>query len=191
MKTQYEEIAHRLDKWLQYALAPSKDEQDRSKHTASFINFHITTYCWPEAKELNKKWKEILELHQRYIETKTEKLRREITDLTYLLIDSFNNLHNKIIAPKSKEVIETPLQDSCLARSKPMPIIKIMKALRWVTESMEKEMKEKGKRPRATKKFIKWAKENHGLKQEGTNRQSSTICLDNLEKRYRDNLEKS
>ena len=110
--SQYKTVAHFLYKWLTYSMAPSDQEQEWSKSLASSISSHMSRYCWPEARELDKQWKNIQKLQEQYVKSKKQGLSTDIlismhgkvTELTHSLIHSFIEMHNKLSSSASSEV---------------------------------------------------------------------------------------
>ena len=163
--SQYKTVALFLYKWSKYCIAPNKREQGWSKAIASSISIRISHYCWPEARELYKQWKEVLKLQEQSKGLSSDELillHIKTQNITLNLISSFINLHNSLStsAPTSGEW------------SKPMSKRKMMSALGMTSY----------------KKFNAFAKK-HGIEQAG-NRKLWQIRLDNMDKNTRFKLEK-
>lgn len=103
-KSQYKTVAHFIHNWQKYSMAPGNKEQELSISLASSISMNISRYCWPEARELDKQWKEILKLQKQYSKGANQGLSQDelislhnnILTRTCDLIDSFINLHNRL-----------------------------------------------------------------------------------------------
>lgn len=170
--SQYKTVAHFLYKWLTYSMAPSNQEREWSKSLASSISLHMSRYCWPEARELDKQWKKIQKLQEQYIKSEKKGLSEiiliplhyEITTLTHSIIHSFIEMHNKLSSSASPEVEgewSTPASKS-----------KMMKAIGIASY----------------KKFNAFAR-MHGIKQAG-NRKLWQIRINSMDRTTRSKLEK-
>lgn len=110
-QTHYKTVSHFLYNWLKYSMAPSSQEREWGKCTAASVHSYIHRYCWPEARQLDKDWKKILEIQRQYIIDekrgvsfdKLASLHLEITTLTHSLIDSFIKIHNAVITADEDE----------------------------------------------------------------------------------------
>lgn len=169
--SQYKTVAHFLYKWLTYSMAPSSQEREWSKSLASSVSLHMSRYCWPEARELNKQWKKVLKLQEQYVKSEKQglstdiliPLHRKVTRLTHSLIYSFLGMHNKLRGSGRRVEGEwsTPASKS-----------KMMKAIGISSY----------------KKFNAFA-HMHGIKQAG-NRKLWQIRIDSMDRTTRSKLEK-
>lgn len=171
-KSQYKTVAHLLHNWLRYSMAPGNKEQEWSISLASSISMRISRYCWPEARELDKQWKEILKLQEQYSKGANQGLSQDelillhnnIHTRTCDLIDSFINLHNR------------------LHTSAPPPV-----EGEWSKPASKKELMV-AVGINSYKKFNAFAK-CYGIKQAG-NRKLWQIRLDSMDQQTRSKLEK-